>query len=334
MTTICSTPSTRPPTLHDCVLERHRQRVGLGADARDHRDQAARDVADADREHHDRERRLAEDRADARCARCRSRPAPCTAIAPSIASQNGKPSERHAGQAEEGAEHHQVALGEVDRLGGLVDQHEAERDQPVDAALRDAADDDLDELQARRPCAMTVVPRRGSRRVIHESGFTGQSPRFVPEAMQPAQRGNPEALGPPSGRDSLAAFTGPWVALSQGVAGRRSGRQAMFQCRSTAKESFRHGQRARDDRRPAVDGDDQPAAGAQRRRRPDVAPPRARRFAPSMPTTTRGSPCSPAPAAHFCAGADLQGRRRPARGEPLAADATWPTGRWARRACC
>src|SRR5690606_1521864 len=33
------------------------------------------------------------------------------------------------------SEHHEVALGEVDGLRGLVDQHEAERDQTIDAAV-------------------------------------------------------------------------------------------------------------------------------------------------------------------------------------------------------
>ena len=33
-----------------------------------------------------------------------------------------------------------AALGDVDHLGGLVDEHETERDQSVDTALRDAAD--------------------------------------------------------------------------------------------------------------------------------------------------------------------------------------------------
>ena len=74
------------------------------------------------------------------------------AIGAGTASQNGKPSERHQRQADEGAEHHQLALREAHRLGGLVDQHEAQRDQAVDAALRDAADDDLQSLHGSPRC--------------------------------------------------------------------------------------------------------------------------------------------------------------------------------------
>ena len=124
------------------VLVRHRQRVRLGADAGHHRHQAARDVADADRQHDDRERRLAEDRpdddaleADAEQRHRQHRRGK--------ASQNGQPSSVISAEADERAEHHQLAVREADRLGRLVDQHEAERDQAVDAALRDAADDDL-----------------------------------------------------------------------------------------------------------------------------------------------------------------------------------------------
>ena len=53
---------------------------------------------------------------------------------------------RHQHQAREGAEHHQVALREGHRLGGLVDEHEAQRDQAIDAALGGTTDDQLNEL--------------------------------------------------------------------------------------------------------------------------------------------------------------------------------------------
>src|SRR3954453_10996820 len=54
------------------------------------------------------------------------------------------------GEGEEAAQHHQIALGEIDDLGGLVDEHEAERDQAVDAAERNTADQLLNEIQHRR----------------------------------------------------------------------------------------------------------------------------------------------------------------------------------------
>ena len=73
--------------------------------------------------------------------------------------------DRARGQPEEGAEHHQVALREVDRLGRLVDQHEAERDQRVDAALRDACKEQLQELAEHAPLPSAprfpgVMPRK------------------------------------------------------------------------------------------------------------------------------------------------------------------------------
>jgi hypothetical protein len=54
------------------------------------------------------------------------------------------------GEGEEAAQHHQIALGEIDDLGGLVDEHEAERDQAIDAAERNTADQLLNEIQHRR----------------------------------------------------------------------------------------------------------------------------------------------------------------------------------------
>ena len=68
------------------------------------------------------------------------------ATALSTASQKGKPSIVISTRPGEGAQHHQVALGEGDGLGGLVDEHEAQRDQAVDAALGGTTDDQLDKL--------------------------------------------------------------------------------------------------------------------------------------------------------------------------------------------
>jgi hypothetical protein len=68
--------------------------------------------------------------------------------------------QRHAEpQGEERPQHQHVALGEVDDLGRLVDQHEAERDQPVDAARRQPGDQDLKGLgHGRAPPA--IAPAR------------------------------------------------------------------------------------------------------------------------------------------------------------------------------
>ena len=67
---------------------------------------------------------------------------------------------RDQGEREEAAQHHDVALGEVDHLGRLVDQDESERDQPIDAAGGGAIDDKLQ--QARSVFHdQAALPRRG-----------------------------------------------------------------------------------------------------------------------------------------------------------------------------
>jgi len=58
----------------------------------------------------------------------------------------------HRDQDEERRQHDELALGEVDRLGGLPEQREADRDERVDAAGREAGDEELEEVgQSRRP---------------------------------------------------------------------------------------------------------------------------------------------------------------------------------------
>ena len=59
--------------------------------------------------------------------------------------------------AEERPHHHDVALGEIDLLGGLVDQHKAKREQAVDAALRNARNDQLQEFQTSAPWRAPVI---------------------------------------------------------------------------------------------------------------------------------------------------------------------------------
>ena len=55
------------------------------------------------------------------------------------------------GEGEEPAQHHQIALGEIDDLGCLVNEHKAERDQAVNAAERDATHQLLNEVQHQFP---------------------------------------------------------------------------------------------------------------------------------------------------------------------------------------
>src|ERR1039457_73888 len=131
----------------DFVPEGGRQRMRLGAPEGHHGNRTAGDVAQTDRHDYHGKRRLAQDRpqrdaldqeTDQRHADQRDR-------------YRGPVRQAHSGsggEPEKGAEHHQLALGEVDRLGGLVDEDEAERDHAVDAALRDAADQDLEDLHA------------------------------------------------------------------------------------------------------------------------------------------------------------------------------------------
>ena len=74
----------------------------------------------------------------------------------------------HEHVADEGAQHEQVALGEVDQLGGLVDEDEAEGDQAVDAAHGEAVQGELqDRVQRGPPPASPALrpPRRPCRGV-------------------------------------------------------------------------------------------------------------------------------------------------------------------------
>jgi hypothetical protein len=137
--------------------------------AGNHRDQPARHVADADGQHHDAEGRLAEDGPDHQ---------PLGQHAEGGHGGDGaghgqperKAQDRHQRQAEKGAQHHQFALGEAHRLGGLVDEHEAERDQAVDAALRDAADDELQDLQEEDSAPMEDGRMLAAQLLLHTDG--------------------------------------------------------------------------------------------------------------------------------------------------------------------
>ena len=153
------------------VAERRLERIGLGAPARHHGDDAAQDVADADGDHHHREGRIAEHRADHD---------PLDQHADRGHHDDGEQDRRPIrpaqdgarGQPEEGAEHHQVALREIDRLGRLVDQHEAERDERVHAALRDACKKQLQELAEHAP-SPSVIPGAAQREPgIHNHDLT------------------------------------------------------------------------------------------------------------------------------------------------------------------
>ena len=134
----------------DLVFVGHGQHMRFSADAGNHGDQATGDVADANGQHHDGKRGLAQDGSNHRAfgqqaKRCHRR----------NGRQHRQPErpaqERHQRKAAKRTEHHQVALGETDGLSGLVDEHEAQRDEAVDAALRNTADDQLNQLQPISP---------------------------------------------------------------------------------------------------------------------------------------------------------------------------------------
>ena len=66
-------------------------------------------------------------------------------------------------ERDEATQHHDVALGEVHHLGRFVDQHEAERDQPVDTTGRRTVDDKLQYARSvfhskRPPCPRASGP--------------------------------------------------------------------------------------------------------------------------------------------------------------------------------
>ena len=113
--------------------ERRRQRVDLRAPG--DRGEGAEDGAEPDRQHDDGELRLADARGAGPAASssgAEQRRRRRTASAKRHPVVEPAPDDDHV--ADEGAQHQEVALGEVDQLGRLVDQDEAERDQAVDAA--------------------------------------------------------------------------------------------------------------------------------------------------------------------------------------------------------
>ena len=126
--------------------ERRRQRVDLRAPG--DRREAPEDRAEPDREHDDRELRLADDSSEDRRVQGRAedsnqhhRQRKRQPVADPV------PDDEHV--AGEGAQHQEIALREVHELGRFVDEHEAERHQPIDAAHREAVQHELqDDVQA------------------------------------------------------------------------------------------------------------------------------------------------------------------------------------------
>ena len=128
------------------ILQRHRIVAPDGAG------NEAQQEADRDRQHHHRDLGLPDDMAQDRALQ-----QPADGDHGEYRADTGNPERcaeiRRVAEPErdEGAEHHHVALREIDLLGRLVDQHETERDQTVYAAIGEPADDELKDLQAPAP---------------------------------------------------------------------------------------------------------------------------------------------------------------------------------------
>src|SRR5262249_60114836 len=86
----------------------------------------------------------------------------------------------HEHVADEGAQHQQVALGEVDQLGGLVDEDEAEGDEAVDAPDGEAVQGELqDGVQNDPPAPVAGTPPAAatlSRRDGNGGGYSRAAP--------------------------------------------------------------------------------------------------------------------------------------------------------------
>src|SRR5262249_10850971 len=73
--------------------------------------------------------------------------------------REGQAAELHRRQHEKRRQHDELALREVDGLRGLPEQHEADRDERVDAARRDARDRQLQQVrQGYLPRLATYIP--------------------------------------------------------------------------------------------------------------------------------------------------------------------------------
>ena len=156
--------------------------------APDHADDGAQEIAEPDGRHDDGKLRIAEDRthhhalgqhAEQRHGRDRAGKSD-----PVIEAEHAD-----EGEGEEPAQHHQIALGEVDDLGCLVDEHKAKRDQAVNAAERDTAHQLLNEVQHRfPPPTPAILAIAFSHLVSTRSGVGSAESRICPVALSPKRR--------------------------------------------------------------------------------------------------------------------------------------------------
>ena len=139
-------------------------------------------------------------RAGSMAKRCSARPTPVvTAMAISAASGRGTP----ASASKDGchaAQHDELALGEIDDVGGVVDQREAERDQRVDGAHGQPREDELQQLGHRgeglsglgfdRSRTGRASSREPARPLSQVPGTSVQSPLLI-SSMWNADRSSP-----------------------------------------------------------------------------------------------------------------------------------------------
>ena len=136
------------PPLKGLVLVRHRQDMGIGTNAGDHGHQATQDITNANGQHHHGKSRLTQDGVDHRALDHVTRGGHGRHAGQHSDPKRVSPKPHHQ-QAKEGTEHHQLALGKADGLGGFVDEHKTQCDQSINATLRDTADDQLNKLHFR-----------------------------------------------------------------------------------------------------------------------------------------------------------------------------------------
>ena len=119
--------------------------IGFGTPARDHTDNAACQDAEAQGDHDDGEDRLAEERPNHN---------PVEEGAQDTHQQDAAQESNPVGQLErgdqaesdEGPEHHEIALGKIEDLCGLINEDKTEGHEPINATDGDAADNVLNVL--------------------------------------------------------------------------------------------------------------------------------------------------------------------------------------------
>ena len=86
--------------------------------------------------------------------------------AAAIASERMTGEQRGGRQQQIGAEHHQLAMRQIEHAADAVDQHIAARDQRIDRSQHDDVDDELHAAILRTPRGQGKPPRESSCRRV------------------------------------------------------------------------------------------------------------------------------------------------------------------------